>query len=50
MDKETQNHQNHEDYILKENKKTKFGATFIVVVLVVLLVGVAISGLFFEWW
>jgi|TARA_R100000306_G_scaffold742_1_gene1919 hypothetical protein len=45
-----QKHQDHEDYILKDNTKTKFGASFIVIVLVILLVGVAISGMFFEWW
>ncbi|WP_339696473.1 hypothetical protein [uncultured Marixanthomonas sp.] len=53
MNKNTQDNQtnqDHEDYILKDNAKTKFGASFIVIVLILLLVGVAISGMFFEWW
>tara|TARA_R100001369_G_scaffold14731_1_gene29432 strand:- start:1828 stop:1989 length:162 start_codon:yes stop_codon:yes gene_type:complete len=53
MSTETQNNQknqDHEDYILKDNTKTKFGAGFIIVTLIILLIGVAISGMFFEWW
>ncbi len=45
-----QKHQDHEDYILKDNAKTKFGAGFIIVILIVLIIGVAVSGMFFEWW
>ncbi|WP_165806016.1 hypothetical protein [Marixanthomonas spongiae] len=51
MSTDTQNHQDHEDYILKDNTKTKFGAGFIIIVLIVLIVGAALSGMFFfEWW
>ncbi|AFL79929.1 hypothetical protein Aeqsu_0417 [Aequorivita sublithincola DSM 14238] len=37
------------DYILQDNKKTRFGAGFIIAVLILLIVGVIISGLYFEW-
>ena len=50
MSTENQKHQDHDDYILKDNTKTKFGAGFIIIILIVLIVGVAISGMFFEWW
>ena len=39
MSTETQNNQknqDHEDYILKDNTKTKFGAGFIIVTLIIL--------------
>ncbi|SHI49895.1 hypothetical protein SAMN04488096_102127 [Mesonia phycicola] len=42
--------QNNEDYILKDNKKTKFGASFIIVVLIVLAIAVAFSGSYMGWW
>ncbi|SLJ93043.1 hypothetical protein [Salegentibacter salarius] len=38
------------DYILKENKKTNFGIGFIITVLIILIIGVAISGFYFELW
>jgi len=50
MSSNTQNHQDHEDYILKDNAKTKFGVGFIIIILIVLIIGVAVSGMFFEWW
>ncbi|HET8804287.1 MAG TPA: hypothetical protein VFM72_06890 [Aequorivita sp.] len=37
------------DYIFQDNKKTRFGAGFIIAVLIILIIGVIISGLFFEW-
>ncbi|VVV00995.1 MULTISPECIES: hypothetical protein [Mesonia] len=42
--------QEHEDYILKDNKKTKFGATFIIIVLILLAIVVVASGFYMEWW
>jgi flagellar basal body-associated protein FliL len=39
-----------EDYILQNNKKTKFGAIFIVIVLVILAAGVAMTGVYFDYW
>ena len=42
--------QHHEDYILKDNKNTKFGATFIIIVLILLVIAVAVSGFYMEWW
>ena len=44
-----QNHQDHEDYILKDNAKTKFGAGFIITVLILLLIAVGVSIYYFEW-
>lgn len=37
------------DYILQDNKKTRFGAGFIIIVLIVLIIAVIISGMYFEW-
>lgn len=41
---------NSEDYIIKNNKKTKFGAGIIIAVLIILILGVVLSGLYFQWW
>lgn len=37
------------DYILQDNKKTRFGAGFIITVLVVLIIAVIVSAFYFEW-
>lgn len=37
-----------EDYIIQDNKKTRVGTTIIVVTLVILIVGIIISGIYFE--
>ncbi len=37
------------DYIFQDNKKTRFGAGFIITVLVILIIAVIVSGLYFEW-
>lgn len=37
------------DYILQDNKKTKFGATFIIVVLVLLVLAVVGTSMFITW-
>jgi uncharacterized integral membrane protein len=39
-----------EDFILQENKKTKFGAVFILIVLVILIAIVAMTGVYFDYW
>ena len=39
-----------EDYILQDNKKTRFGATFIIIVLIILMAAVAMTGVYFEYW
>lgn len=39
-----------EDYILQDNKKTRFGATFIIIVLIILVTIVAMTGVYFEYW
>lgn len=36
------------DYIFQDNKKTRFGAGFIITVLVILIVAVIISILYFD--
>lgn len=38
-----------EDYILQDNKKTRFGAGFIIIVLIILIAAVAISGWYFGY-
>jgi|TARA_R100000501_G_scaffold14589_1_gene26432 hypothetical protein len=48
--KKDKNDKESEDYILKENKKTNFGIGFIITVLIILIIGVAISGFYFELW
>ncbi|GEQ85705.1 hypothetical protein ULMS_12130 [Patiriisocius marinistellae] len=37
---------NNRDYILQDNKKTKFGATFIIVTLVILILAVIATSYF----
>lgn len=37
------------DYILQDNKKTRFGAGFIITILIVLVVAVVISAVYFGW-
>ncbi len=37
------------DYIFQDNKKTRFGAGFIIFVLIILIIAVIGSGLYFEW-
>ncbi|WP_168194553.1 hypothetical protein [Antarcticibacterium arcticum] len=44
------NDKESEDYILQDNKKTRFGATFIIIVLIVLITAVAMTGVYFEYW
>lgn len=39
-----------EDYILQDNKKTRFGALFIIIVLAILAAAVAMTGFYFEFW
>jgi len=39
-----------EDYILQDNKKTRFGAVFIIIVLIILVAAVAMSGVYLEYW
>jgi len=39
-----------EDYILQENKKTKFGATFIAIILIIIIAVVAMTGVYFDYW
>lgn len=39
-----------EDYILQDNKKTRFGVTFILVVLVILATAVAVTGVILGYW
>ena len=41
--------ENREDYIFQKNTKTKFGAGFTIVALIILIIGVAISAYYFEW-
>jgi hypothetical protein len=40
---------NTEDYLLQDDKKTRFGATFIIITLIILGIAVVASGLYFEW-
>ena len=37
------------DYIFQDNKKTRFGAGFIITVLIILIIAVLVSIYVFEW-
>lgn len=37
------------DYLLQDNKKTTFGATFIIIVLIVLALVVVATSMFIDW-
>ncbi|MEB3345957.1 hypothetical protein U6A24_10825 [Aquimarina gracilis] len=37
-----------QDYIFQKNKKTKIGAKFIILVLILLIIGVIVSGILLE--
>jgi len=38
------------DYILQKDAKTKFGAKFIILILIILVGAVVASGIHFEWY
>ncbi len=38
------------NYILQDNKKTKIGTSIIILALIVLILGVILSGIYFELW
>ena len=38
------------DYILQKDAKTKFGAKFIILILIILVVAVVTSGIHVEWY
>lgn len=38
------------DFILQDNKKTRFGAGFIITVLIILIIAVVASVIYFEWY
>lgn len=40
--------ENERDYILKDNKKTRFGGSFIIIVLIILILAVIGSFIYFE--
>ncbi|WP_405411793.1 hypothetical protein [Maribacter sp. Asnod1-A12] len=40
--------ENTQEYILQKNKKTKVGATILIAFLVLLIIGLIISNLFFN--
>lgn len=39
-----------EDYILQDNKKTRFGTIFIIIVLIILVTIVAMTGVYLDYW
>lgn len=39
-----------EDFILQDNKKTRFGTIFIIIVLIILVTIVAMTGVYFDYW
>ena len=51
-EKKDHNKHNHstEDYIVEDNKKTRFGGIFIAIVLILLIAAVAVTGVFLGYW
>lgn len=45
-----ENDKESQDFIIQNNKKTRYGAIFIAIVLVVLIALVAMTGVYFEYW
>lgn len=39
-----------EDYILQDNKKTRFGVIFILIILVILAAAVVMTGVYLDYW
>lgn len=37
------------DYIFQKDSKTMFTTTFVIIMLIILVIGVVVSGLYFEW-
>ncbi|HSP11937.1 MAG TPA: hypothetical protein VLO29_05365 [Salegentibacter sp.] len=44
------NDKESEDYIIQDNKKTRFGAIFIAIVIIILITAVALTGVYFDIW
>ncbi len=44
------NNESEKDFILQDNKKTRFGAGFIITVLIILIIAVVASVIYFEWY
>ena len=45
-----ENDNKSKDYILQNNKKTRFGSVFIIIILVVLIAAVAMTGVYLDYW
>ena len=41
--------ENERDFIFQDNKKTVFGASFIIITLIILIIAVLCSAFYFEW-
>ncbi|MBK5192886.1 MAG: hypothetical protein JJE07_06680 [Flavobacteriaceae bacterium] len=39
-----------EEYIIQNKIKTRFGATFVVIIIVILITAVAMTGVYFDYW
>ena len=44
------NDKESEDFILQNNKKTRFGATIIIIILIILATLVAMTGVYMDYW
>ncbi|MGY5849434.1 hypothetical protein [Salegentibacter sp. F14] len=42
--------QESEDYIIQDSKKTRFGAVFIAIIIIILIAAVLMTGVYFEYW
>ena len=45
-----ENDKESQDFILQNNKKTRYSTIFIAIVLVILIALVAMTGVYFEYW
>ncbi len=49
-DKEGKDNRESEDDIFQKNKKTNFGATFIAIVIVIVIALIAMTGVYLDYW
>ena len=39
-----------EEYIIENKIKNRFGATFVVIIIIILITAVAMTGVYFDYW
>lgn len=44
------NNKRSEEYIIENKIKTRFGATLVIIVIIILITAVAMAGVYFDYW